>query len=185
MHYKRALCSLLIPLILSGLLVAACGNTSASTSPSTSTATSTTSSATSPTATPTTAPTATATTAASSGPVVKTASATIQGQTKTILTDAQGKTLYYYKPDTATTVACTGGCAQNWPPLIFSGSGSPTSATPLSGALSVLQGANGAQVEYQGHPLYTFVGDTASGQTNGEGKGNVWFVATTDLSLQG
>ena len=78
MYYKRALCSLVIPLILIGLLVAACGNTN----PSTSTAT-----------TPTTAPTPTATTAASSGPVVKTATATVAGKTETILTDAQGKTL--------------------------------------------------------------------------------------------
>jgi predicted lipoprotein with Yx(FWY)xxD motif len=117
--------------------------------------------------------------------VVKTASATIQGQTKTILTDAQGKTLYYYKPDTASQVACTGGCASNWPPLIFSGSGSSTSATPLPGTLSVVQGPNGAQVEYKGHPLYTFAGGTAPGQTNGEGIGGVWFVATTDLAANG
>ena len=181
MHSKRTLCCLFLLLIVSGCLVAACGTTSATTSPSTSPATPTTSSAPSSAATPT----PTATTAASSGPVIKTASATLQGKTTTILTDAQGKTLYYFKPDTATTVACTGGCASNWPPLTFSGSGSPSSATPLPGTLSVLQGANGAQVEYQGHPLYTFAGDTAPGQTSGEGKGGVWFVATPDLAAQG
>jgi predicted lipoprotein with Yx(FWY)xxD motif len=48
--------------------------------------------------------------------------------------------------------------------------------------LSVLQGANGAQVEYNGHPLYTFVGDSAPGQTNGQGKGGVWFVVTPDIA---
>jgi predicted lipoprotein with Yx(FWY)xxD motif len=167
MHSKRALCSLVILLIVIGLLVAACGNTSASTPPSTSTATSTSSSSPSPTAMPTTAPTATATTAASSGPVVKTATATVAGKAETILTDTQGKTLYHYKPDTATTVACTGGCAANWPPLTFSGSGSPTGATSVTGKLAVIHSANGAQVTYNGHPLYTYVGDSAPGQTSG------------------
>jgi predicted lipoprotein with Yx(FWY)xxD motif len=101
---------------------------------------------------------------------------------ETILTDAQGKTLYYYKPDTASTVACTGGCASNWPPLTFSGSGSPTGAPSVPGKLSVLNNANGAQVTYNGHPLYTYVGDSAPGQTNGQGKGGVWFVATPDIA---
>jgi len=173
MYYKRALCSLVIPLILIGLLATACGNSS--------TTTSTSSSSSSTATTPTTAPTATATTAASSGPVVKTATATVDGKTVTILTDAQGKTLYYFTPDTASKVACTGGCASTWPPLIFSGSGKPTSATTLPGELEVYPDANGAQVIYNDHELYTYAGDSAPGQTNGQGVGGKWFVVTTDV----
>ncbi len=41
--------------------------------------------------------------------------------------------------------------------------------------------ANGNQGEYNGHPLYTFASDTAPGQTNGEGVGGIWFVATPGL----
>src|SRR6266567_686362 len=74
---------------------------------------------------------------------VKTAQATVSGKSVTILTDAQGKTLYYFAPDTATKAACTGVCAQKWPPLLFTGSGSPTAASSLSGTLSVLKNANG------------------------------------------
>jgi len=40
---------------------------------------------------------------------------------------------------------------------------------------------NGRQVEYDGHPLYRYAGDSGADQANGEGKGGVWFVATSSL----
>lgn len=139
------------------LIVVACGSTTGSSSNGTT-------------------PTTTAT------PVVKTAMATVKGQSTTILTNTQGMTLYYFTSDTATKVACTGTCTGIWPPLLFTGTGSPTSATSLSGTLSVAAGANGQQVEYNGHPLYTYSKDSAPGQTNGEGVFGKWFVATPTLS---
>lgn len=120
----------------------------------------------------------------SSTPIIQTATATVSGQSVTILTNAQGLTLYYFKPDTATKSACTGTCAGNWPPLLFTGTGSPSSATTLPGTLSVISDANGQQVEYNGHPLYIFAKDTAPGQTNGEGIKGIWFVATTTIPVQ-
>src|ERR1700726_4236134 len=89
-----------------------------------------------------------------SASTIKTASATINGKAETILTNAQGMTLYYRTSDTATSV-CSGGCAQVWPPLLFTGSGAPASSTTLSGQLTASTNANGQQVEYNGHPLYT------------------------------
>src|SRR6266576_2779092 len=59
------------------------------------------------------------------------------------------------------------------------------SANALPGTLSVVADANGQQVEYNGHLLYRFSGDTAPGQTHGEGIKGIWFVATTTLSSQG
>lgn len=163
MSYRR------ISLFASGLLVimllAACG--SSTTTGSTSGGTG---------STPTTAPTSPPTS------VIQTASATVKGQSMTILTDAQGKTLYYFTPDAPNKTACTGGCAQAWPPLVFAGSGSPTSAASLPGTLSVLNDANGNQVEYSGYLLYTYSGDSAPGQTNGQGLFGKWFVATPDLA---
>lgn len=171
MSLKRHFLTSFVPLLLLALLFAACGNAST-----------TTGNAPAPTAVPTTAsaPTATPTAASSSSAVVQTASATVSGKSVTILTDTKGRTLYYRTSDTASSV-CSGGCAQAWPPLLFSGSGTPTGSTSLPGTLSVITDANGTQVAYQGHPLYTFASDSAPGQTSGQGVAHVWFVATTDL----
>jgi predicted lipoprotein with Yx(FWY)xxD motif len=119
-----------------------------------------------------------------SPPILKSATMMVNGASDTVLTNAQGMTLYYLKSDTATKTACTGTCAGLWPPLLFTGTGSPTSATTLPGTLTVFSDANGQQVEYNGHQLYTYSGDTAPGQTNGEGFKGVWFVATSSLSGQ-
>jgi predicted lipoprotein with Yx(FWY)xxD motif len=121
----------------------------------------------------------------SSSPVIQTATVTVKGQSEMVLTDAQGKTLYYYTLDSATQPTCSSSCAQLWHPLLFTGSGEPSSSTPLAGKLSVQMDANGTQIEYNGHPLYTFSGDTAPGQTNGEGLFGMWFVVTPNLAVQG
>ena len=50
--------------------------------------------------------------------VIKAATASVNGTSETILTNMQGMTLYYFMPDTT-------GCASTWPPLLFTGSGTP------------------------------------------------------------
>ena len=121
----------------------------------------------------------------SSSAVIQTATVTVKGQSETVLTNAKGLTLYYFTADSATQSALSRNCLQVWPPLLFTGSGGPTSSTPLTGKLSVQADVNGNQIEYNGHPLYTFSGDTAPGQTNGEGLFGMWFVATPNLAVQG
>ena len=127
-------------------------------------------------------PASTPNTGGTSTSVIQTATVTIKGQSQTVLTNAKGLTLYYFTPDSATQSACSGQCAQTWPPLFFTGSGSPTSSANLTGKLSVLADVNGNQVEYNSHLLYAFAGDAAPGQTNGQGLFGKWFVATPDLS---
>jgi predicted lipoprotein with Yx(FWY)xxD motif len=105
----------------------------------------------------------------------------VKGASTTILTNAQGLTLYYRTTDKPPSTVCSGGCAGAWPPLLFTGSGAPTSSAQLPGKLIAVVDANGNQVEYDGHPLYTFASDTGPGQTNGEGVGGIWFVATPNL----
>jgi len=156
-------------LVLLTMVLAACGNSTSSGSGSTPTPAATT-------------PTPAATTPTTTAALVMTTTATVKGQSVTILTDASsGKTLYFFTPDTATKAACTGNCAKAWPPLLATGSGTPTSSTSLPGKLTVVKTANGNQVEYNGHLLYTFASDTAPGQTNGQGLFGKWFVATSNL----
>ena len=121
-------------------------------------------------------------TADTSGSVIKTATVTVDGTSESILTNAQGLTLYFRTSDAPPSTVCSGGCAGAWPPLVMSGSSAPTSAASLPGKLTIVADANGNQVEYNGHPLYTYSGDTASGQTKGEGVGGVWHVVALNLT---
>jgi uncharacterized protein (TIGR03118 family) len=94
-----------------------------------------------------------------------------------VLVDARGRTLYLFGKDTRGRSACNAACAAYWPPLISSAKPRAGSGVRVS-LLGVTKRTDGKrQVTYAGHPLYTFVGDTKAGQTNGEGLNNfgaVW-----------
>lgn len=120
---------------------------------------------------------------------VKTAKVTVSGTSETVFTNAAGRTLYYFTPDTPTKIACTAqtrlpngdACTAVWPPLTTSAS-TVNAPSGVSGTFTVYKGANGNQVEYNGHPLYTFSGDTGPDQSHGEGLLGKWFVATPSLA---
>jgi predicted lipoprotein with Yx(FWY)xxD motif len=96
----------------------------------------------------------------------------------TILTDAEGRTLYLFEQDQGTTTACTTGCAAAWPALVADGT--PTAGDGVdAGLLDTAKQADGTvQVTYNGHLLYRYSGDAAAGDANGEGIGGVWFVVS-------
>ncbi len=121
-------------------------------------------------------------TSSSSGSLIKTATVTVNGTSETILTNAQGLTLYYRDTDVPPSTVCSGGCANAWPPLVISSSSVPTSAVSLPGKLTIVADANGKQVEYNGHPLYIYSGDPGPGQATGEGVGGIWHVVTPGLA---
>jgi predicted lipoprotein with Yx(FWY)xxD motif len=98
-----------------------------------------------------------------------------------ILVDGKGETLYLWQADTKSMSTCAGACAQVWPPLTTSGQ--PTAGHGvLASKLGTSRRSDGTtEVTYNGHPLYTFVGDKAPGQTTGEGNkgfGAEWDVLT-------
>lgn len=97
----------------------------------------------------------------------------------TFLTGEDGKTLYIFKKDTTPgKSSCNGDCATNWPPFVLAAGDSFKAGDGVTGALATIKRDDGTdQVTYKGAPLYYFAGDTASGQTNGQNVGTVWFVA--------
>jgi predicted lipoprotein with Yx(FWY)xxD motif len=98
----------------------------------------------------------------------------------TIVTDANGLTLYMFVPDEAGTPTCTGGCAEAWPPA--TASGTPTAPAAIDSALltTVEHPSAGNQLKLGAWPLYRFAGDAAPGDVNGQGSGGNWFVIGVD-----
>jgi predicted lipoprotein with Yx(FWY)xxD motif len=82
----------------------------------------------------------------------------------TVLANAKGLTLYSFAPDTSTTSACYGACAQYWPPV----PGPDHAGKGVTGTLGTIRRTGGAlQETYDGHPLYIYVGDSGPGQAHG------------------
>jgi predicted lipoprotein with Yx(FWY)xxD motif len=96
--------------------------------------------------------------------------------------DLGGRAVYYDSRDTATTITCTAACTRRWLPLLESEL--KPGFLALSGrALSYLDGPDGRQAEYEGHPLYLYAGDSSGRWVQGSGNGadGTWFVVTPDL----
>jgi predicted lipoprotein with Yx(FWY)xxD motif len=119
--------------------------------------------------------------AATSSITIKTATVTVNGKAETVLTNSAGRTLYYFTEDQPTKIACSGSCAGIWPPLTTSAS-TVSAPSSVSGKFTIYKGANGPQVEYNGHPLYIYSLDTGPDQSHGEGVLGKWFVATPSLA---
>lgn len=70
----------------------------------------------------------------------------------TVLVDKSGRTVYELVGDSPSKSTCTGRCLVIWPPVK----------------------ENGHQVVVNGHPAYTYVRDTAAGQTKGQNLTDQW-----------
>ena len=110
----------------------------------------------------------------SSHQVLKTTA--IQGVT--VLTDSRGLTLYWFALDKAGQSNCNGSCAAYWPPV----AGAPVAGSGVTGTLGTIHRADGSvQATYNGHPLYTYIGDSAPGQAHGNNlnlNGGLWHEVT-------
>jgi predicted lipoprotein with Yx(FWY)xxD motif len=85
------------------------------------------------------------------------------------LVDANGRTLYLFLSRAGFAV---------WP--AFTPAGKPRAGDGVSAAhIATIQSDGKRQVTYYGHPLYYYVGDKRSGETNGQGLtefGALWYV---------
>ncbi len=96
-----------------------------------------------------------------------------------VLANARGFVLYSFAPDTPSTSACNGSCAAYWPPV----KGPVTAGPGVTGSLGTIKRSDGStQATYDGHPLYTYVGDSAPGQAHGNNlnlNGGLWHEVPT------
>jgi predicted lipoprotein with Yx(FWY)xxD motif len=98
-----------------------------------------------------------------------------QVKSVTVVTNAKGFTLYWFAPDTPTKSACNGACASYWPPVL----GAQKAGPDVTGKLGTIKRTDGStQATYDGHPLYTYIGDSGPGQANGNNidlNGGFWY----------
>jgi len=127
----------------------------------------------------TSAPASTSTT----GTVIKTQA----GSSGTFLVDGSGHALYLWAADGMNMSQCTGACAGAWPPVLATGKVTVTGGANAADLGTITRSDGTKQVTYDGHPLYTFVGDSAAGQTTGQGSDNFgakwWLVAPSGAKI--
>ena len=99
-----------------------------------------------------------------------------------ILTDADGRTLYFFSLDSKGESNCTEDCLSAWPVFHVTG---PTLDEGLdSSDFGTITRADGAmQTTYKGWPLYYYASDSAEGDVNGDGISEIWYVAKPDYSV--
>jgi predicted lipoprotein with Yx(FWY)xxD motif len=188
---RKLLAIMAVASIAMAVVAAGCGGgtssadktaTAAAKAPATATKPPSAATATKPPSTATAQPAGSATAPAATGTASAAATTVKIGQAASlgsVLTDPAGKTLYTFKNDVPNSgqSSVPANIAAAWPPVLVTGS--VVAPSGLSGQLGSFSRPDGSkQVMYKGMPLYTYVGDTASGQANGQGLGGVWFAAT-------
>jgi predicted lipoprotein with Yx(FWY)xxD motif len=159
----RQLSKSLLPALAASLTLAACGSSSSGTTSSSSGS-----------AGPSSAGQSSGSTA-----LVKTASNAALGAT--VLTNAQGMTLYSLSAEQGGKFICTSSsCTQIWHPL--SAAGTPSGVASLG---TVMRPDGTQQVTYKGMPLYTFAQDQQPGQAKGQGFKDVGTWSAVTVSSAG
>lgn len=101
----------------------------------------------------------------------------------TILTDADGRTLYLFENDNQGDSTCYDSCADNWPALTGTAQAGQGADGSMLGTTTRTDGTT--QVTYNGWPLYYFSGDSQPGDINGQGIGDVWYAMGADGNATG
>lgn len=93
------------------------------------------------------------------------------------LTDTEGKTLYWFKKDTAGMSACAGPCLEKWP-IYFRGKVEAKGTLKNEDFGTITRKDGKKQTTYKGMPMYYFFQDKKAGDTLGHKVNDVWFVIT-------
>lgn len=95
-----------------------------------------------------------------------------------VLTNGNGRTLYVFTPEKGGKVACTGGCASTWPPLLLGSRPKPTATSAIHPDLigTIHNPSGGTIVTYAGWPLHTYASDTVPREAKGQGIDGKWYM---------
>ncbi|GGW93245.1 lipoprotein [Streptomyces malachitofuscus] len=99
-----------------------------------------------------------------------------------IVVDKNGMTVYRFMKDEAwpkPVSACTGACLEKWPvvsPVDFK----DTKGIQKKGYMTFTRPDGAEQQTINCWPIYTFAGDKAPGDTNGQGVGGTWYAVRPD-----
>ncbi|MFJ8229772.1 SCO0930 family lipoprotein [Streptomyces sp. NPDC094448] len=96
-----------------------------------------------------------------------------------IVVDREGMTVYRFIKDSAWPMrtACTGECLKKWP-AVAPVNKNDTRGILKKGFVTFARPDGIKQQTIDCRPLYTFSGDRAPGETNGQGVGGTWFAVT-------
>jgi predicted lipoprotein with Yx(FWY)xxD motif len=108
------------------------------------------------------------------------------GSGGTFLTDG-GRAVYLWTKDGKNMSACTGACASAWPPVPATRTPTATGGAQASDLGTITRSDGTKQLTYDGHALYFFAGDSAAGQTTGQGSDGFgakwWLVAPSGAEI--
>jgi predicted lipoprotein with Yx(FWY)xxD motif len=99
-----------------------------------------------------------------------------------VVVDKNGMTVYRFMKDQAWPVsksACTGACLEKWP-AVAPVPASDTKGVQKKGLMGFTRPDGVKQMTVNCWPIYTFSGDTAPGDTNGQGVGGTWYAVSPD-----
>ncbi|GGD05392.1 hypothetical protein [Hyunsoonleella pacifica] len=99
-----------------------------------------------------------------------------------ILTTSDGFTLYFFSKDSKAVSNCIGGCLSNWP-AFFAENLTLDNGLNASDFGTITRADGSKQTTFKGWPLYTFTNDASAGSINGDGAGEVWYVAKPDYTV--
>jgi len=99
-----------------------------------------------------------------------------------IVTDNNGRSLYFLSQDVAGSSTCLNGCAVTWPVFYVE---NPSFGSGLVAAdFAVITRPDGSkQTTYKGWPLYYNMNDAKPGDTNGDAVANLWAIAKPDYAV--
>jgi predicted lipoprotein with Yx(FWY)xxD motif len=107
---------------------------------------------------------------------------TVDATFGSILTDSQGKSLYFFADDANASSHCVNGCLNNWP-IFYEANITIDNGLDIADFGTINRADWSKQTTYYGWSLYYYVSDVKAGDTFGDGVNGDWFIAKPNFSV--